>query len=91
MTLFRTFSEFVSDVQDEFPAHKDDIAKRAVNNTLKSHGGHSDTLYQVEFAWFAIEYKLNKRYILHFNGVKGEGDTIEKANEDHTKKYNNYI
>ena len=87
----KTFKEFVEEIVNNFDEKfASEIKAKAENFTLKNHAGTSDTLYQCQFDWFAIEYTLNG-WKYHFNGYIGKGASLSEAEANHSELYQEYL
>lgn len=86
-----TFSEFISELVNAYPSHKDEIIAKAKNWTTQRNAGHTTNLYEAQFNWYAIEYTLEKKWIFHFNGYTGEGSTLQEASDAHSEAYKEYL
>jgi|LakMenE01Jun11ns_1017448.scaffolds.fasta_scaffold8775753_1 hypothetical protein len=88
--ILKTFTEFVNEVCEEFPAFTKEIQERATNITSKEHAGHSDNLYIAEFGCWVVTYNLNKKYAISFSSCSSEGETPSTAYNDFVEAYDTY-
>jgi len=82
----RTFKEFQAEIKehsfDEFYFK---------NWTEQSHAGWTEALYVAQDGCLAIEYMQTRMWRFHFNGVIGEGLTLEDAIKNHKVKYDEHV
>ncbi len=79
----RSYPEFLEECErvlktDEF---------QCKNYTAQKHCGWTESLYEVQSGFIAIEYMQNRIWRYHFNGSIGEGLTLDEAVADHKQKY----
>ena len=85
----RTFKEFIRECQENVPSFSETFITK--NWTEQDHAGWTESLYQAQDGILAIEYMQTRIWRFHFNGVIGEGLTLEDAIKNHKVKYDEHI
>lgn len=79
----RSYAEFLEACEEEFQTP--DFQSR--NYTEQPHCGWTETLYEAQEGFSAIEYMQTRLWRYHSNGTIGEGFSLAEALADHQEKH----
>lgn len=83
-----TFTQFLDVVCRYFPEYSEEIRSSGVNMVNGESISHGIVAYMVSFQSYYIDYELSLRWTYVYQGVKGTGNTLKEALDNHKSRSN---